>query len=147
MRPPSSCQQRLAERLPDEIPDGDLGGPGAAAVKVDRLADLSHGLGAHRIEPDEELLQGLEIGEPVAARRHPRQSLVALDEDDRRVLMDARRRIPRGSERRVERKPVEAALDRRDPHSAAAVERVPERVAVLDERGCRRRVAALRPPS
>ena len=101
------------EQPPGEIPDRALGRPRPAAVEVDGLADLAHRLGAQRIEPDQEALEDLAVGQVIAARA-ARDADVGVHEHERRVLVRARKRVPGGLERRLQRVAVAARLDAGD---------------------------------
>ena len=89
--------------------------PVPAMVEVDGLADPVDDLRVRRVDPDEEPLEQLAVGERVAARV-ALDAVVGADDDERRVLMSARLGIPCGRERRVERIAVAPRLDRRDVH-------------------------------
>ena len=105
----------LAGHLPDQIPDGGLGDPGAAAVEVDRLTELTDDLRAEGVKADEERFEQRAIGQVIAARP-ARDAVVGVDADERRLLVVARNRVPGSAERWVEGHAVAARLDRADPH-------------------------------
>ncbi len=96
---------------------------------------------AHRVDPDAQLLEQLAVGQAVAARV-ALDAVARADDDDRRILVRAWLGVPGGRERRIQRIAVPPRLDRCDAHSVAAVERVTERIAPLDQRG---RAAGSRP--
>ena len=107
--------QRLIVRASDEIPDRDLDDPVAAVVEVDALDDPVHRVGLLGIASDEQTLEQVAVGHPVAARV-TLDPVVGADDHDRCVLMRSRLGIPCGRERRVERVAVDPRLDRRDAH-------------------------------
>ena len=101
-RPPSSLPERLVERSADEIPDGDLDRP-VAAAGGSRRSRRSRGRSRCAADrPRREALERLAVGKAVAARV-ALDAVVGADEDDRRVLMRARHGVPGGRERRIER--------------------------------------------
>ena len=99
----------------DEIPDGDLDDPVPPVVQVDGLDDPVHRARVGRVDADEEPLEELAIGDGVTARV-ALDSVVGADDDDRRVLVRPRHRIPRGRERRIEGVAVASRPDCRDAH-------------------------------
>ncbi len=84
-------------------------------MKVDRLAERPDDLRSERVEPDEKRLELLAIGQRITARP-PRNAVVGVNADDRRLLMVARNGVPCGSKRRVELDAIASGLDGRDPH-------------------------------
>ena len=84
-------------------------------VEVHRLADPVDDVGRERVDAHEQALQELAIGQLVPARVSL-HALVGAHDDDGRILVRARRRIPGCAERRVERIAVPPRLDRRDLH-------------------------------
>ena len=113
--PTEELPERLISRASDEVPDGDLDRPVPPVVEVHRLADPVDDVGLERVDAHEQALQELAIGQPVPARVSL-HALVGAHDDDGRILVRARRRIPGCAERRVERIAVPPRLDRRDLH-------------------------------
>ena len=93
------------------------------------------------VEAEQQPLEQLAVRQRVAARV-ALDAVVGADDHDRRVLVTSAARGPR---RRgtAARAGSDTAASRSTRSSLAGVERIPERVAALDERGRRRRVASL----
>lgn len=110
---PAAQQQpeRRVQRSSDQVPDGDLRRPGPAAMKVDRLTDLTDHLGLKGIDAAEEMLELLAVGKRRASR-DAGQSLVRVDDDQRFVDVVTRNRIPGRVERRIERIAIMPGFDR-----------------------------------
>ena len=89
--PPRSRHSGSSGARREEVPDGDLDDPVAAVVQVDGLDDAVDGVGVGRVDPDEQALEQLAIGNRVAARV-ALDAVVGADDDDRRVLVGARLR-------------------------------------------------------
>ena len=86
---------RLAERLADEIPDGDLDRP-VAGRRAGRPSRASPRTSVRRgSTPVSRRSRSARSGTP-SPPRSPRP-VVGVDEDDRRVLVLARDRVPRGA--------------------------------------------------
>src|SRR4029453_10451242 len=104
--------QRLAPCTGEEVPERDFDDPVASVVQVDRLEQLVDGVRSGRVDAEQQALDELAVGYCVSTRV-ALAPVVAADDDDGRDLARARFGIPRGDERRGERKGGEPAFPRR----------------------------------